>query len=214
MTWDDNKYNETVPRNAVDLATAESAVFTDQLGLATRAQLLQHGLSDKQIWTAVARGRWLRPAPGLYALPNWPDVPTRRLLAACLMTGGVASHGSAAWLWGLLAEEPAPPVVSVPHEHHSPQRGRRQPGPLARGVPDLSATVVHRSRDLANGPISTRRGVPTTNPLRSLVDMAADATPALLDEAVDAALATRLVSVEALVAEAARLKRKGRKGPT
>ncbi len=44
--------------------------------------------------------------------------------------------------------------------------------------------------------------------------MAADATPALLDEAVDAALATRLVSVEALVAEAARLKRKGRKGPT
>ena len=43
--------------------------------------------------------------------------------------------------------------------------------------------------------------------------MAAAARPALLDEAVDAALSTRLVSVEALLAEAARLKRSGRSGP-
>jgi hypothetical protein len=199
-------------RSAVDAATAESAIFTNQVGLATRAQLLQHGLSEKQIWTAVARGRWLRPAPGLYALANWPDVPTRGLLGACLMTGGVASHGSAAWLWGLLPEEPAPTVVSVPHERHSTRSGR-QHGPLPPGFPDPSALVVHRSRDLAKGVILTWRGVPTTNPLRSLVDMAADAPSALLDDAVDAAISTRLVSVEALLAEAARLKRSGRSGP-
>jgi very-short-patch-repair endonuclease len=72
---------------------------------------------------------------------------------------------------------------------------------------------MHRSTDLVGGDISTRRGIPTTNPLRSLVDMAADAPRALLDEALDTALARRLVTVEGLIAEAMRLKRRGRRGP-
>ena len=41
--------------------------------------------------------------------------------------------------------------------------------------------------------------------------MAADSPPALLDEALDAALASRLVTVEGLTAEAMRLKGPGRR---
>lgn len=73
--------------------------------------------------------------------------------------------------------------------------------------------VVHRSNDLLRECVSARHGVPVTNPLRTLVDMAANVPPAILDEALDAALASRLVTVEGLTAEAMRLKGRGRRGP-
>jgi len=72
---------------------------------------------------------------------------------------------------------------------------------------------VHRSSDLASAGISYRQGIPTTNTLRTLVDIAGVAGPAVLDEAIDVALAVRLVTVEGLLAEAARLARHGRSGP-
>ncbi len=73
--------------------------------------------------------------------------------------------------------------------------------------------IVHRSCDLSSTSISHRQGIPTTNPLRTLVDLAGSAQPALLDEAIDAGLAVRLVTVEGLLAEAGRLARHGRSGP-
>jgi very-short-patch-repair endonuclease len=220
-----------MPSNPTDLVRVEKTIFKAQLGLATRTQLLDHGVTDKQVRTALLQGRWLRAGPGLYQLVNWPDGPARHLLGACLLTGGVASHSSAAWLWGLLKGVPAPPVISVPHRLHFHGKGHRRQereqqhgqcqgqwgrergwAAQSRALP-FPGIVVHRSRDLLTGSISTRHGVPTTNPLRSLVDMAGDDRPALLDEAIDVALATRLVTVEGLVAEAGRLRRQGRKGP-
>jgi hypothetical protein len=59
---------------------------------------------------------------------------------------------------------------------------------------------------------TTRRTIPVTNPLRTLVDLAATATPQTLTAAVDAALATRLVTVAGLSAELERLARRGRPG--
>ncbi len=174
-----------------------------------RAQLLEEGITAKQVRSALGQGRWLRPVPGLYALATWPCTPTRRLLAGCLVTGGIASHASAAWLWGLLRTEPTPLTVSVAHDRCSSRQGRAR----YYGDANFPAVVVHRSRDLSRGSISTREGVRTTNPLRSLVDMAANTPPALLDEALDAALATRLVTVDGLKAEAMRLKGPGRRGP-
>jgi very-short-patch-repair endonuclease len=155
----------------------------------------------------------VRTAHGLYALADWPVVPARRILAACLATGGVASHASAAWVWGLVRYQQSPPVVSVPHSRH-PARpvGPSQKRPLS-GSPDLSGVRVYHSRDLSPECTSHWRGVPTTKPLRTLVDLAGDSNPELLDEAIDVALATRLVTVEGLLAEAGRLKRQGRRGP-
>jgi very-short-patch-repair endonuclease len=73
--------------------------------------------------------------------------------------------------------------------------------------------IVHRSCDLSSTSVSYRQGIPTTNPLRALVDIAGVAEPALLDEAIDTGLAVRLVTVEGLLAEAERLARHGRRGP-
>ena len=149
----------------------------------------------------------------MYALPSWPDSPKRRLLATCLATGGVASHASAAWIWGLLDEAPVPPVVSVNHGRNPTRPRHGSPKTIADGSPEPYRIVVHRSRDLRAGSISERNGVPTTNPLRSLVDLAGTIEPAALDDAIDVALAKRLVSVESLLAEARRRKRSGRQGP-
>jgi Transcriptional regulator, AbiEi antitoxin len=185
-------------RALTNLLETERTLFTGQLGLATRAQVLGRGMTDAQIRNAITQGRWLRTAPGLYALGTWPPAPARRLLAACLMTGGVASHASAVWLWGLLVDEPTYVSVSLP-------RGQRANVPTPRGRwqgshggLDLSTLVIHQSSDLFPPCISNWHGVPTTNPLRSLVDLAAVASPESLDEALDVALATRLVTAEGL----------------
>ena len=202
--------------SSTEVLRAERKVFGLQLGLATRAQLRKHGLSDGQIRTALAQGRWVRGTPGVYTLTNWPIEPARRLLAACLLTSGVASHASAAWLWGLLDNAPEALAVSV-HSAQSPdipsRRARRPLAPDPGNVFHGLSIVVHRSNDLLRECVSMRQGVPVTNPLRTLVDMAASTPPALLDEALDAALASRLVTVEGLTAEAMRLKGRGRRGP-
>jgi very-short-patch-repair endonuclease len=111
----------------------------------------------------------------------------------------------------LLEREPRPAIVSVAH-------GRHPALPLVTGqVAELfegSWTIeLRRSRDLSGECTTMRRGTPTTNPLRSLVDLAGDGSPRLLDEAIDVALARKLVTVNALMAEATRLKKPGRRGP-
>lgn len=199
-----------MPRRRVhtppEIFAAESSIFRQQLGLATTTQLLRRGVTPAQVRSAIEQGRWVRSAFGLYALSSWPVSPGRRLLAACLATGGVASHASAVWLWDLLDEEPESPVVSVAHGLH-PTTGNspRSGGSLT--------VVIHRPRDLPDSSLSEWHGIPTTNPLRSLVDFAGVTKPELLDGAIDVGLAARLVTVDALLAEARRLKKSGRRGP-
>jgi very-short-patch-repair endonuclease len=144
---------------------------------------------------------------------NWPNSAERSLYAACLRYDGVASHESAAWLWGLLKREPSVPVVSVPHDRRPGVGTDRATVVSRRGDGSRANAIVRRSRDLARSSTFYRQGIPTTNPLRTLVDLAGDTEPALLDEAIDAALAVRLVTVEGLLAEADRLARHGRSGP-
>ncbi len=175
--------------------------------------MLAAGVSLAQLRTAVSQARWEARGSGLYAAVNWPNSAERSLHAACLWYDGVASHESAAWLWGLLKREPPVPVVSVPHNRR-PVVGTDGATAGSRGGAGSRANaIVRRSRDLTHSSTSYRQGIPTTNPLRTLVDMAGDAEPALLDEAIDAGLAVRLVTVEGLLAEAARLGRYGRSGP-
>ncbi len=175
--------------------------------------MLAAGVSLAQLRTAVLQARWEPRGSGLYAAVNWPNSAERSLHAACLWYDGVASHESAAWLWGLLKREPPVPVVSVPHNRRpvvatdgASARSRARAGSRANAI-------VRRSRDLAHSSTSYRQGIPTTNPLRTIVDLAGDVEPALLDEAIDAGLAVRLVTVEGLLAEAERLGRYGRSGP-
>ena len=90
--------------------------------------------------------------------------------AAVLAAGqdALASHRSAALLWGV--ERPASDAIDI----ILPRRSRQ-----AR----LSDVVVHRPRDLRQLRPVWRLGIPTTDPLRTLVDLGA-ADPAGVDAAL------------------------------
>ena len=190
-------------------------LFRRQYGLAKREDLLAAGVSSGQIRGPVKRGEWVVVRRGLYRLAIWDASPRRDLLAACLATGGVASHSSAAWLWGLLDNPPEEPTVTVAHGQRplrERERGRKATRAPGRDG-EHGRVKVHYSSDLGNTRLSQWYGVPTTNPLRALVDFAGEAPVDSVNMALDRALAGGLVTVDGLAAEAERLARPGRKGP-
>jgi very-short-patch-repair endonuclease len=60
--------------------------------------------------------------------------------------------------------------------------------------------------------VSDRRGIPCAEPLRTLVDIAAVIAGPELDDTIDRALASKLVTVSGIEAEVTRLSRRGRNG--
>ena len=49
----------------------------------------------------VRNGQWVAVYPRVYALPRSKPTPSRSIMAACLASGGVASHRAAAHLLAL-----------------------------------------------------------------------------------------------------------------
>lgn len=167
-----------------------------QYGVISRAQALAAGMSSQQVARRVTTGTWKRLHPGVYRLAGSPFTPHARLLAACLATNGTASHQSAGWLWGLLAEPPAHPTVTVPRSSR-----HRRPG-----------IVVHRSEDRRARTKATLYTIPCTDPYRTVVDLAAVVDRPHLDGAIDGGLAKRLITVDGLVTEIQRRTRQGQRG--
>jgi very-short-patch-repair endonuclease len=158
------------------------------------------GATAKNVTAKLKRGEWQVVFRGVYRDGASPGTARQTLLAACLASGpdAVASHRSAAWLWGLIDESPPTPELTLPA---GDQHGRRR-----RGV------ATHQSADLDRRRTVIRRGVPCTDPLRTLLDLGIAAPAGALTDAVDRALATRLVTVRGLVAEVGRVGRRGRAG--
>ncbi len=181
------------------LYSSLAAIFRAQHGLIHRDQALRLGLSRAQIERKLATGEWEIVHRGVYRLRSVPPTFEQCALGACLAAGpqAVASHESAAWLWDLTGRTPPRvPCVTVPRPAH----------------PRLSNAVVHRSRDLDPARTVFHRNVPCTDPIRTLVDLAAVTGPALITGAVDRALARGLLSTEAITAEIDRRASKGRAG--
>lgn len=170
--------------------------FRRQYGVAARSELRVLGVTVKYEQARVERGEWERAAPRVLRLAGSPRSPEQDLMTALLEVGpaAIASHQSAAWLWGF---GPLPPrhAVTVPVTIHG------RPGPFD----------VHRLKGTPPA-VSLCRQIPTTNPLRTLVDLAGVVGPSGLDDAVDRAVAARLVTVDAIRAEVGRLSQHGRKG--
>jgi very-short-patch-repair endonuclease len=95
----------------------------------------------------------------------------------------------------VLDHPPAQPELTVPRPL---QHGRHQ-----------KEIRIRRSDDLRATDITTRRGIPTTDALRTLVDLGAAVPPSVLADAIDRAVALKLVTIPALMAE---LKRRGGRG--
>jgi hypothetical protein len=115
------------------------------------------------------------------------------LLARC--PAAVASHRSAAWLFGLLDGDEAPLDVTVPQATR------------------LRSDGVHRSNDLALADITDVEGLRTTTVTRTLVDLGAVSPRDVVALAVERALIQGLTSVAELAASLAQSARRGRQGP-
>lgn len=167
-----------------------------QHGLVEWTQAVALGFDDKAIGHRVATGRLFRIHPGVYRIAGAPITREQRVLAAALAAGpgSAVSHRSAAHEWGL-AEFPDIIEIVTP----------RAQWPRLKGV------RVHRSTDLVPNHLTLRRGVPTTKPLRTLVDLGQSAPWAVAD-ALELGLANRLFSFKAVDAALEEFSRKGRTG--
>lgn len=128
-----------------------------QHGLITRRQATELDFSPRTIGRRVASGDWVPVFRGVFRLAGFPTTFEQRLLAACLSIGpdAVASHRGAAALMGV-PNQPRWVEVTVP-------RARK---------PRTEEVLVHLGRSLATGDVHALRGVPTTTPVRTLVDLA------------------------------------------
>ncbi|MDQ6946955.1 MAG: DUF559 domain-containing protein [Actinomycetota bacterium] len=186
------------PRRQVEIALRQW--LRTHHGVIGYTEALLLGATPAMIQSKTARGEWARMHKGVYRdtaalLGHYQD-----LRAACVATAGfgVASHASAAWVWGLLTQPPARPELTVRLGTHDCHRHAR--------------ITIHRSSDLVLDEAVNRNNIPVTNPLRTLVDLAGTALPRELTEAVDNALARQLVTTAGLEAEIRRRARPGRNG--
>ncbi|TFV46513.1 DUF559 domain-containing protein [Blastococcus sp. TF02A_35] len=117
-----------------------------------RTSELQRRVDRHTISSWVARGRLLRPYPGVVALPDAWDGWRTRALAAVMATGGVLAHASALAVWRLAPAGDDAVHVSVPAN----RRALRRPG-----------LHVHRAKET---PTDELGGLPVTLLPRTLVD--------------------------------------------
>ncbi len=155
-------------------------------------------LSRSAWYRAIHAGTLVQIHPYVARLPGTADTPEQRILAgvAAVGTGAVASHRSAARLWGV----PRPDIdpVDVIDDRAGTQAG-------LRGV------VVHRPTDRRRLEPQRRFGVRCTNILRTLADLGA-VDAAGVHDAVGHAIAVGLADLAALEATAADHSRRGRPG--
>jgi hypothetical protein len=179
------------------IATRELARrFRDQHGVISRSQLHALGVSSRTVQRRFATGEWERLSSKTIRLAGSGHTPEQDLFALCLTAGpeAIASHQSAAWLWQF-AGAPDVHAVTVPRSLSS------------RAV----IGEVHRPTDFPVH-VVTMRGIPCTNPLRTIVDVAAVTSPEQLERVLDSALASQVVSMQAIETELDRLARQGRRG--
>jgi hypothetical protein len=165
-------------------------------GLARRERVLELGAHPSSIQRRRTSGEWASVFPGVYRHQAAPVTAYQSLLAAVWAGGpqAIASHRSAAWLWGMLDSPPSRPEVTVPYGGHQ-----------LRGV------HRHQSNDLEFG-ISLRQRIPTTNPLRTLLEVGSLGDVTLVEQALDRARVTRLVRPDGLARTLKDFGRPGRNG--
>jgi len=139
-----------------------------QHGLITQEQAAARGMSRRAWYAAPSAGRLITVAPRVAALPGAAVTPEQRILAAVLTAGpgALASHRSAAHLWNIEGFADAPVDLLLTDRNRSCS---------------LAGVCVHTPTDLDDLRPIVRSGIPTTNPLRLLVDLgqvAPDAVPA------------------------------------
>lgn len=168
-------------------------------GVFSLAQAADCGVSEAALGRAVRSGVCRRLQSGVYSFAGSPESWERTVMAACLAAGkdAVASHRAAARIWGLVPPDDDIVEISVP----------RKNGPRPRKV------TVHRLADLVSEHTTVRHRLPVTNPLRTIVDLAAVSPAEQVEDAIDSGLAwPSLFSIAAIESMRQELARRGRAG--
>jgi very-short-patch-repair endonuclease len=167
-----------------------------QHGLVGLAQVVGSGITPDQLRARLDRGSLVRLDAGVYRTMGARQTWEQALLAACLAAGpeALVSHRAAAVLWGLI-DPPAPVEIVVPYEQ----------------CPTPAAALLHRSTDLRHVDAARRRGIPVTNPIRTVGDLGAVA-PQLVPGAIERGLYLDRFSVDALWLLVKDRSRPGRRG--
>lgn len=166
------------PQTAIDSVLALAA---RQFALISRRQWLDGGLSERQLDHATKTSAVLVVHPGVYALRGSHPCFEREVLAACLATGGIASHRCAAYLWKFRRFERPVVEVLVVSGH----------------APTLAGVAVRRTGRLDPAERTHVGGIPVTTRARTLLDLVSVA-PELVEGALDGALHRRKVSLRAV----------------
>lgn len=154
-----------------------------QHGVITRRQLLDLGFGSEAVEHRIAKGRLHRLWRGVYAVGR-PEIDQKgRWMAAVLSCGpdALLSHGSAAVLWGM-AQTGAGIDVVIPEGAY-----RRRPG-----------IRVHRRSGLGAENRRQVAGIPVTDPISTLVDLASKPPDWKLERAINEADRLDLVDLETL----------------
>jgi len=153
-----------------------------QHGHVARWQLLELGVSRGLITGRLAAGAWVAVHTGVYCVGPRRNDPVSRAAAAVLACGrgAVLSHSSAASLWELLPRWSGPMEVTT-------KAKRTRPG-----------ITTHRCQSLLPRDVTRQRGVPTTSPARTALDVAPTLTHKQLTRLVNDALRQKLLRPAAL----------------
>jgi hypothetical protein len=180
----------------LDAALARPAA--DQLGLATRSQLLAIGATDDVIRRRLASGLMRAIHPGVYLHASWPFTHETRLLAAALACGptAVLSHRSAA----------------AAHRFDGIRRVRPEITVVGTVLPQLDGVTLHRTDTLEAIDRSVVGALPTTSPARTLLDLGAVVPFEVVHEVVHAAFVAKLVTHRELLSVLDRVGKRGRRG--
>ena len=169
-------------------------------GLVSLRTAKDAGISRSTWYRAVASGQLELLYPNVARLWGSRSTLPQRALAAVWAAGddALASHRTSAALWGI--ERPDNDPIDIMF----PSRARHA---IPRGV------VVHRPRDLKDLRPILRQRVPTTNPMRMLLDLGA-VDPGAVEAAMIAVMSSKVASPAAIRAALFRHAKRGRHGVT
>jgi very-short-patch-repair endonuclease len=167
-----------------------------QHDLLTLAQFRVHG--SRSAWQRAHQRGLLAPVHrGVSRLTGAPATSDQTIAAAVLASNGLASHASAAFLWGAEVNGCSPVDVTVLN---------RECGLRMAGV------RIHRPIDLDDLRPVRRAGIAATNPLRTALDVGAVCGPVVVAGIVEAFIIRRYLGLRTLEHGLRRHSQHGRSG--
>lgn len=167
-------------------------------GVITRRLAFDAGLSDAGIKHRLETGRWIGLHPGIYLIAGTVRSWRSDLMAACDWARcGIASHRSAAVIWGLEGfRESGRPEITVGLCHLPPRAGIR----------------VHFTDRMPGSHVTARQGFPITSIERTLLDLGAVVPQRRVAIALDAAVYRGLTTIPRLTTALVSVAKRGRRG--